>query len=98
MALRETIAALGCGAAVYLGIASLYYQPKPIDRDLGIPREIQSPMCPALPVMQPVPKAETCNPACKITEVCISGVCCQPAGNWRGELIATGIWAADSLR
>ena len=97
MALRETFAALGCAAAVYAGIASLYYQPRPpIDRDLAVPS--QSPMCPALPVMQPAPKAETCNPACKITEVCISGVCCQPAETWRGELIATGIWAADTLR
>lgn len=95
MAFKETIAALGCAAAVYLGIASLYYQPRPaIDREVERP----SPMCPAPPVMQPTPKAETCNPACKITEVCISGVCCQPAESWRGELIATGIWAADTLR
>lgn len=95
MAFKENIVALGCGAAVYLGIASLYYQPRPpIDRDFSIP----SPMCPALPVMQPSPKAATCNPACKVTEVCVDGTCCQPATSWRGELITTGIWAADTLR
>ena len=92
MAFKETIAALGCAAAVYLGIASLYYQPKPIDRDLGIP----SPMCPALPISEPT-KAATCNPACRITEVCIDGTCCQPAESWHSDLIATGIWAADTL-
>ena len=97
MAFKEKLAGLGCAGAVYLGIASMYYQPPspPIDRDLGIPSI--SPMCPALPISEPMP-AETCSPACKVTEVCISGVCCQPAGSWRGEMIATGIWAADTLR
>lgn len=97
MAFTDKLLAVGCAGAVFLGICALYLpdpQPRPpIDRDLGIP----SPMCPALPISEPT-KAATCNPACKVTEVCISGTCCQPAESWRGELIATGIWAADTLR
>ena len=43
------------------------------------------------------PKA-TCSPACKATEVCIDGVCCQPAVSHSPGSSNAVAFAADSLR
>ena len=93
--MRDVLLAFVCGAAIIAGVSSLYL-PEPAARPAApaAPAPARSvPMCPAV-----VAGTKTCNPACKVTEVCIDGTCCQPASGGHGTMMAGSIWTADSLR
>lgn len=91
--MRDVLLAFCCGVAILLGISSLYL-PEVQRAPAAPPAPARSvPMCPAV-----VAGTKTCNPACKITEVCIDGTCCQPASGGHGTMMADSIWVADSLK
>ena len=93
------------GAALIAVLCVMLYWPRPA----RAPVAPAAPAAPAAPycdeVAAPVavatdakPKA-TCSPACKATEVCIDGVCCQPAAAPHSPGSSNAVaFAADSLR
>lgn len=95
-AMRDKIGALALGCVLFVLSVAMY-----------LPRRASPAPVPAAPYcdeVQPVavatdakPKA-TCSPACKATEVCIDGVCCQPAVSHSPGSSNAVAFAADSLR
>jgi hypothetical protein len=92
--MRDYLLALCCAAAIFAGVVACFLpgarRPAPA-----------APYCdevlPVAVATDAKPKA-TCSPACKATEVCIDGVCCQPAVSHSPGSSNAVAFAADSLR
>ena len=94
--MRDYLLALACGVAIFCGVAACFL---PSVRRAPVPAapycdEVAAPVAVATDAK---PKA-TCSPACKATEVCIDGVCCQPAVSHSPSSSSAIAAVADSLR
>ena len=98
--MRDVLLAFCCGAAILLGISSLYL-PEPGARTKppgAAPYCLEVPFRPVATGPVAEKKKKPCEPACKAPQVCVDGTCCLPAVQHSPGSDASFAWVEESLR
>ena len=90
--MRDSLIALCCAAAVFLGVVACFLPASPAPVPAPYCDEVQPVVMTAAADAKP---EKTCSPACKTKEVCVDGTCCQPAAAPHSPSSSTAIAIVD---